>query len=222
MFYGIAIAAELLFLFLLSKQLTRTLSHFLYTLKFNQTWSTLIIALLFLPGTFVHEMAHVIMAHLLFVPTGAISLWPKLEGPMIRMGSVAVAKVDILRSLLIGLAPFITGLTILFLAFALFLSHIHSLNYWLIGLFVYLLFVITYSMFSSKKDLEGAGFFVILILLAIIFLYFFDKEFLQQAQALISLIPQNYTLLVIRYLAAPIGLDISLIIVLRLLIRIFN
>lgn len=221
MLYIIIISLELLFLFFLSKQLTRSLSLFLYTLKFNQTACTIIIAILFLPGTVIHELAHLLMAHLLFVPTGAISLLPKLEGSSIRMGSVVVAKTDRFRSLLIGVAPFVVGLTILFFSFVLFLPNLHSFNYWLIILFVYVLFVMTNSMFSSKRDLEGAGLLGIVCILAIGSLYIFDIHLLSQLQILLSIVPQSSLLTAIDYLAIPIALDIGSIIVLRLLIRIF-
>ena len=221
MTYLLVIFSELFILFFLSKQLTRSISQFLYVLKFNQTWCMMLIAILFLPGTLIHELAHWIMAKILLVPTGAISVWPKLEGSTIRMGSVGVAKVDRLRSLLIGVAPLIVGLIILFLLFALFLPNVHSFNYWMIGLFIYILFVITNSMFSSKKDLEGAGVFIILLIVVLSSLYLFDKQLNSQVQALLILVPITSLLVAVQYVAIPIALDICIILVLRLLIRIF-
>ncbi len=220
MIYEAVIVSELLFLFLLSKQLTRSLSYFLYTLKFNQTWSTIVIAILFLPGTIVHELSHWIMAKILFVPTGRMSLLPKLMGSTILMGSVSIAKVDRIRSLLIGIAPFITGSFIILSSFFFILPNIHSLGYWVICLFVYLLFVITNSMFSSKKDLEGSIIFISICMLLFSLLYFFDRHLLQQIQMILFLIPQDTLLFAIYSLAIPLALDIGIIIVLRLLIRI--
>lgn len=216
----IIIIFELLFLFLLSKQLTRSLSQFLYLLKFNQQWTMIFITILFLPGTIIHELAHWLMAKLLFVSTGKISLVPALEQASIRMGSVAIARVDRIRSMLIGVAPFIAGMIILFLTFSIILPMIHSMNYLFICLYIYLLFVITNSMFSSKKDLEGTGILVLLLILITIILYIFDKRLLYQLQTLVLLIPQGTLLLALYYLAIPLGLDICIILILRLFIRI--
>lgn len=77
---------------------------------------TLLYFLTLLPGIVVHELSHWLTAKLLGVKTGKISIWPshKAQG-RIRLGSVQVARVDPLRSSLIGLAPLISGAAIIFL-----------------------------------------------------------------------------------------------------------
>lgn len=214
------IIAELILLFILSKALTKSLSLTLQLLHFEQTFVVFIIALIFLPGTLIHELSHWLMAKILFVRTGKISLFPQLQGSTIRMGTAEVEKVDRFRQLLIGLAPFIIGMIILFYSFYFSLPKLSSFNYWMIGLFVYLLFVITNSMFSSKKDLEGATFFVIICAVIVGILFLIDKQFLQQIQAALLLVPTNYLLLATDYLLIPLVLDIIVVGVLRLLIRI--
>ncbi|HUD44069.1 MAG TPA: M50 family metallopeptidase [Patescibacteria group bacterium] len=218
--YGIICLIEFLCLFLLSKQLTRSISLFLYKLKFNQLWTIRIIAIIFLPGTLIHELSHLLIAGLLGVQTGDLTVFPKLQGNTIRMGSVQVAKVDHLRQLFIGLAPVLSGLVILFISFHFFFQQLNSLSYWIICIFVYLLFVITNSMFSSKKDVEGAGLLVILSVLIFVALFIIDKQFLQQIQNLLMLIPSKYLSLSAYYLSLPLILDIGIIFILRLLIRI--
>jgi hypothetical protein len=65
---------------------------------------------LFLPGTFVHELSHWLTAKLLLVPTSRFSLWPQMKkGGELQMGSVQVEVSDPFRHSLIGLAPLLFG-----------------------------------------------------------------------------------------------------------------
>jgi hypothetical protein len=74
-------------------------------------------AILFFPGIFVHELSHFLMAKLLRVRTGKISLVPAtLPNGRLQMGYVETEKADLLRDSLIGLAPLIAGS--LFIAYA--------------------------------------------------------------------------------------------------------
>jgi hypothetical protein len=74
-------------------------------------------SLIFLPGVFLHELSHLVMAKLLGIRTGRFSLIPEpLPNGQLRMGYVEAARVDMLRDSLVGVAPFISG--ILFVAFA--------------------------------------------------------------------------------------------------------
>ena len=67
-------------------------------------------SLLFFPGVFIHELSHFLMAKLLFVPTGNVSLIPKtMPDGRLRLGYVEVSKTDILRDSIIGMAPLIAG-----------------------------------------------------------------------------------------------------------------
>ena len=72
-------------------------------------------SILVLPGTIIHELSHWIVAEVLGVRTGQISIFPDLEtgASTRRLGSVATAKSDPFRAFLIGIAPFISGLAIL-------------------------------------------------------------------------------------------------------------
>jgi hypothetical protein len=74
-------------------------------------------SILFVPGVFLHEASHFVMAKILRVQTGKILLIPKsLSNGHLQMGSVETAQTDIIRDSLIGLAPLIAGS--LFLAYA--------------------------------------------------------------------------------------------------------
>lgn len=70
-----------------------------------------IFSILLLPGVFLHEISHLLMALILRVPVRKISLLPEVtKQGKIRLGYVQTQKSDVLRDSLIGLAPFIVGL----------------------------------------------------------------------------------------------------------------
>ena len=67
-------------------------------------------SLLFFPGVMLHEGSHYLMAKILDVPTGRVSLIPEsIEGSRLRLGFVETGKTDILRDALIGTAPLLLG-----------------------------------------------------------------------------------------------------------------
>lgn len=67
-------------------------------------------SLLFLPGVFIHETSHYLMARLLGVRTGRFSLLPQvLPGGKLQLGFVETAPVDPLRDALVGVAPLLSG-----------------------------------------------------------------------------------------------------------------
>jgi hypothetical protein len=132
------------------------------------TW---MVAVLLLPGTLIHELSHWLVAELLRVPTGKLSIIPSAEGEdePVRLGSLQIAQVDPLRRTLVGLAPLVVGLSLLW-----FLASQFPTLAWpattffsikTVALF-YAIFVVANSMFSSKKDLEVAVLPVLLLILA--------------------------------------------------------
>ncbi len=65
---------------------------------------------IFLPGVFLHEASHFLMAKILRVPTGRFSILPEpLTDGRLRLGYVETAKSDVVRDSLIGAAPLIIG-----------------------------------------------------------------------------------------------------------------
>jgi len=69
-----------------------------------------IFSLLFFPGVLLHEGSHYLMAKILGVPTGRVSLIPQsIGGNRLRLGFVETGKTDILRDALIGTAPLLIG-----------------------------------------------------------------------------------------------------------------
>ncbi|HKJ27114.1 MAG TPA: hypothetical protein VJ965_05725 [Anaerolineales bacterium] len=77
----------------------------------NQQLTVLFFSLLFLPGVFLHEVSHFLMAKLLRVKTGHFSILPQTkEAGRLQLGYVEVAHADPLRSSLIGAAPLLAGM----------------------------------------------------------------------------------------------------------------
>ena len=69
-----------------------------------------IFAFIFLPGVFLHELSHFLMAKLLRVPTGQFSLMPQpLPDGRLQLGYVETSQSDIVRDSFIGAAPLIAG-----------------------------------------------------------------------------------------------------------------
>ena len=69
-----------------------------------------IFAMLFLPGVFLHELSHFVVAKILQVRTGKFSIFPRsLPDGRLQLGYVETAKSDMLRDSLIGAAPLIIG-----------------------------------------------------------------------------------------------------------------
>ena len=166
------VAIEVLILLLLSHRLSQILYTIFYLLFKSQSVSVAILTFVFLPGTIIHELSHLILAEVLRVPTGAISFTPQIEKGQVKLGSVQIGACDPFRRLVIGLSPIFFGLFFLSLLvwlFQHFWPHITGLT-WQIGFVVligYLLFTVSNNMFSSQKDLEG---FVILIPVLILLL----------------------------------------------------
>ena len=125
-------------------------------------------AIFFFPGVMIHELSHFFAAAALGVPTGEIEIFPREMFGGVRLGSVKVAKTDIIRNALIGSAPLLVGSTVLFsllkVRFPLIfesasveaVSEIFSTQKdWIDLLFLYLLFAVSNTMVLSKSDREG-------------------------------------------------------------------
>jgi hypothetical protein len=69
-----------------------------------------IFSIIFLPGVFLHELSHFVMAKILQVRTGRFSLLPQsLPDGRLQLGYVETGRADIVRDSLIGAAPLIVG-----------------------------------------------------------------------------------------------------------------
>lgn len=171
--------SELLLLFLLSGLLTRQLSRLFHRLTKSRKMTVYLLSVFFLPGTLIHELSHFLMAVVLFVPTGKLSLMPELEadGRTLRMGSLEVGKTDPLRSVLIGVAPVLIG-TLIIIGSLFLASQQHLFSAWWTYIVMgYILFEIGNTMFSSRKDLQGALELLLLVIILLPVLYFLGIKF---------------------------------------------
>lgn len=147
-----------------------------------------IFSVLILPGVFVHEVSHLLMALILRVPVRKISFLPKVtKDGRIRMGFVQTLKSDVVRDSLIGLAPFIVGLSLVaFIGtrklglsnpleagidinlneFFVLLSNLPKMNDF--GLWFYIAFAISTSMIPSEADRQSWKITILVILLVLV------------------------------------------------------
>lgn len=162
----------LLPLVFLQRLLHREIQAVLILLTRNAQLSIGLFSFLFFPGVFLHELSHFLMAKILRVRTGKISLIPlTLPNGRLQMGYVETVSTDIVRDSFIGLAPLIAGT--LFVAYAgIYQLQVHTLwnvlrtgqieLFWMgLGLlpktqdfylWFYLTFAISSTMLPSESD----------------------------------------------------------------------
>ena len=160
--------AELILLFLLSRSLTSAVARFFYALTGSRRATVNILAIIFLPGTIIHELAHLLVAGMMFVPVGRIEILPQIDGDEVRLGSAEIGQTDMLRRMVIGLAPIIVGLLVM--VGTLWLSYGNlskETPVWQVLVVLYVIFQVGNSMFSSKKDMEGAVVLIVALLIVL-------------------------------------------------------
>ena len=131
-------------------------------------------SLLLLPGTFLHETAHYLMAVLLGVRVRKFSLMPARQPRgLLRLGFVEIERTDNWREALIGVAPLLLGsVAVLFVASfglsaqtpqrtltaqlsALLNNLPNALNADYFWLLLYLIFAISNGMLPSESDRQA-------------------------------------------------------------------
>lgn len=133
-------------------------------------------AIIFLPGTIVHELSHWIFAEILAVRTGEITILPDFSsddsGMTRRLGSVATARSDPFRAFLIGIAPFLTGLGILAVLGRLIATgSSDNFAWWQLTLIIYGIVVVGNSMMTSREDRRTWPVIIVFIFLISLLLY---------------------------------------------------
>jgi uncharacterized membrane protein YeiH len=97
-------------LVVLQRSLHREIQAFFLILTRRIGLTETIFALIFLPGVFLHELSHFLMAKVLGVQTGKFSLIPQAQpNGKLRLGYVETASGGFIRDALIGAAPLVTG-----------------------------------------------------------------------------------------------------------------
>lgn len=163
-----------LFIYFVSKFTIKEIYIFLRRIIPSNKPVFIILSLIYLPGTIVHETAHFLTALFLLLPVKSMTFFPEFEGNEIKLGEVKFERRDFFRGAMVGIAPFFFGLGLLFSAF--FFKLFPNSDFWLNILFGYLVFSVSSNMFSSKKDLEGILFLVPLVILIIMIFYIFNIQ----------------------------------------------
>ena len=137
----------------------------------NRLFIAKAVGYIFFIGTLVHELSHIIMARLLFVRTKNINLQTEIiDDKHIKYGTAEIEVTDPFRSTLIGIAPLIFGITLIY-----FLTLNINFNFfsWVDVVKLFLISQISNSMFlsdSDTKDLKVISVILVIILLPILFL----------------------------------------------------
>ncbi|HJR79845.1 MAG TPA: hypothetical protein VJ821_07220 [Anaerolineales bacterium] len=97
-------------LILLQRLLHREIQAVFLILTRDPRMTMGIFSMIFLPGVFLHELSHFLMAKILFIRTGKFSIFPRsLPDGRLQLGYVETAKSDVVRDSLVGAAPLIVG-----------------------------------------------------------------------------------------------------------------
>lgn len=123
-------------------------------LKHRAYGSMFLAALINIPGTVLHEMAHFIVGLLLWAKPTSFSLFPKKNGEVYTMGSVGFRNIKFYNALPAAMAP----LLLLWAAYALngyYLSHAH-ITIWNYMVFILLETVIIENAVPSATDFKVA------------------------------------------------------------------
>lgn len=98
-------------LFFLQRTLQKQLQIFFLLLTHRWDVSLALFSIIFLPGVFLHELSHFLMAKIFRVKTGRFSLIPQYQGNgKLRLGYIETEEADFFRDSLIGFAPLISGM----------------------------------------------------------------------------------------------------------------
>jgi len=207
--------ADLVILFFLSRLITRALSRLIHTKTQKLSHTLTVFSLLLLPGTFLHELAHYATAHVFGIKTFDFVLLPKLEGESVRLGSVSMEKSDIVRRTIIGIAPLLIGLGIIFFCFWL-ISEQPAYIFWQVALAGIFTFQISNTMFPSKADMRGSAPLFVVIACVVLASLFLAKGSIGGIYLFGSGV---YFKTALYYLSVVIAIDIVFFTVLRVLLQ---
>ncbi|MEO6509157.1 MAG: hypothetical protein ABIO02_04330 [Patescibacteria group bacterium] len=172
-FFLLLFLAQLVILYFVSRQTIKEL--FIFFRRFMPERAVaVLITILFLPGTIMHELAHFIMAISLMLRVREVSILPEFDDDYIKLGKVVYEKKDIVRGILVGIAPIFAGLFLFWMASSWQLFPAPS--FLLSVVMGYSIFVISTTMFSSKQDLVDMIYIVPLAVILIAVLYIFSID----------------------------------------------
>lgn len=155
----------LIALYFISRKSIQELYILLVHIFRNNHIAMIVLALLFYPGTVIHELSHFLMAVLLRLRVHEINLLPQKEGHYLKLGYVLFERKDAVRGLIVGIAPFLSGIALLW--------WLYNINFFVSGSVItqliksYLTFILTSTMFSSKQDLVDIMYIVPFVIITV-------------------------------------------------------
>lgn len=195
---------------MLSRTLTRRISFLFYIVTRSKKWAIFLLAFLFLPGAIIHEFSHAIMAEVLFVKARHMELFPTIEGDTVKLGSVQIQQTDFIRRFFIGVAPFFVGTIFLLSLIWLTISGQFGSNVFLLILIGYAIFTISNTMFSSKRDMEGAIEFLIVFLIIVAVAYLAGLRPENLGASILEMSTELFRKATI-FMLIPLGIDLVVI-----------
>jgi hypothetical protein len=187
----LGLAVTLALLVLTERWIHRHLQGTMLLLTGDREIAVMLYALPLMPGILFHEVSHALVAKMLGVRVGRVSIRPKLADERIRLGFVPVEETDVVRSSLIGLAPLLTGSAVIlligYLAFDIgamqqalieadwetlitsFSGMLKAPDSWL---WLYLIFAISNTMLPSQSDRESWMPVILFLVLVVVLVWF--------------------------------------------------
>ena len=178
-----------------------------------------IISGIFLPGTIIHELSHFIMALVLLLRVHDLRIFPEMRNNGIKLGHVIYEKRDIFSGIIVGIAPLIFGISFFWWLYSI---NLFTHNLWYIQIVkIYIMFVISATMFSSKQDLVDIGYLIPILIIVVFCVYYFniDIRILFSNQSLIAVL-KDFMYSVTVYLGISVIIHVSLIATIQLFLSI--
>lgn len=167
-----------LILYFLSRKSLQTMFFLLRSIIKHNWFVYSCIAIIYFPGTVVHEMSHFFAAIVLFLRVRDIHLLPEWDNKSIKLGHVTYEKADPIRGLIVGISP-LFGAMLFFWMLYQFQLFPHDSIWIMIGV-GYIIFSVSSTMFSSKQDLvdliAGVGIFSVFSILIGLVLFLFQVD----------------------------------------------
>ena len=158
---------------ILQQWLHRHIQGFALALTGNPGCAIRLLFYLLLPGVLLHELSHYVTAKLLLVRTNGFSIGiGSTRKKQVSLGSVNIDRTDPLRESLVGVAPFVVGLTAIWLivgwgfnmwpnsglSLTQMIERVRDYGYdWTTWLDLYLVFAVSTAMIPSESDREPWG-----------------------------------------------------------------
>ena len=216
---GVVFLIQLVILYFISRVNIQKIFEVLRMFVRKDSFVFSLIAFIFLPGTILHELSHFFMATILLLKVREIHIFPKWDNGYIKLGSVVFEKKDVARSILVGIAPIIVGLLFFWWLSALRVMEINGFG--IKAILIYVIFVLSTSMFSSKQDLVDIIYVIPICIVIGIIVYFFspDFSFITKQDIVIEAL-QKFLYDVTSYLYISLAIHCLLLLILYLTLRI--